>query len=521
MLSLIERISAAGDEPILWWDGTAISGSDIAARSDRIAGGLRAAGIRRGDRIAAILPNGADWYLILAACARLGVAIVSLNSRIGTKEAGDLIARTRSKAVVYDPDLRGGAVDRMLRGIAADKLATLRVTVPVTGDAPPLTNDARAHSLRQLEEVGGDYEGGQLEDPLFIMPTSGTTSAPKLVVHSQERIMHHGGDVAASFRLDARSKILVAIPLCGAFGFTTALTAIAGGCPVILFDGFDAAAIAGAIDRHAVTHMTGTNDMLAALLAHISDARPFPSLRMYGHANFTPGLNDLPAEAESRGIMMRGMYGMSETMAFVAAQPWEAPLQVRAEAGGELICPEAEMRVVDVESGRPVKAGEVGELEIRTPDCMIEYFEDRERTSETFTADGFLRTGDLAVCREGGRFDFVSRKGDILRIGGYLVSPAEIEDVIKAAGPVAACQVVAVTYLERVRPVAFVVAEDGQQLSEQVLLSACSALAVYKRPIRIFTIEAMPTVDGPNGAKVRKNDLRDLALERLEREAAR
>jgi fatty-acyl-CoA synthase len=522
--TLIGQLSAvdAGAHMLLFGEQIVTFG-EVVERSARIAQALHQQSIQRGDRVAILLPNGPEWFFVAAACSRLGVAILSLNTRIGTKEAGDLIARTRSAAIIYDAAVRGGAIDEMLRGISPEKLESVRLVVASVGTPQAFADGGFSRQLTDLEAtvvgVPAACDDGAPDDPFLILATSGTTSIPKLVVHNQRSVVRHAQDVVTAFNFDSVSKVLLAIPLCGAFGFTIAMTAIAGGRPLVLFDAFDAPAVAKAVRRHAVTHMLGTNDMLAKLLAAVDGNRPFPSLLMYGHANFTPGLTELPVEAQRRGAPMRGMYGMSETMAFLATQPLSAPLEQRAEGGGHLVCRDAHFRVRDIESGALMTAGGMGELEVASPNCMIGYFEDPERTAEAFTNDGYLRTGDLVVAREDNRFDFVSRKGDILRIGGYLVSPAEIEDVIKAAGPVAACQVVAIPHADRVRPVAFVVPEPTRTLSEDALMTACAeSLATYKRPIRIFTLDALPSVNGPNGSKVKKNELRTMAMNFLEAE---
>ena len=494
---------------------------EVLAKSAQIAQGLRRHGLARGERIAVLLPNGKEWFLAAAACARLGLAMVSLNVRLGPREIGEMVARTSCAAIIYDPILRGGALDDALALVAPGALATLRLAVASRGRCRQV---GQAVPVRLADLAAGENSPEATDPPrpdeaFLLLMTSGTTSAPKLAVHTQARIARHAADVAACLGLTRDSRMLLAIPVCGAFGFTTAMTAIAGGLTLVVFDEFRPATIAAALVAHKVTHMMGTNDMMARLLAERPGERPFPSLRLFGVANFTPGLTELPLEAERRGVHMRGLYGLSETMAFLAAQPEQLGPIARAEGGGRLVCPAARMRVRDPDSGELVGPGQAGELEVHTPDCMIGYDRDPGRTASAFTADGYLRTGDIVVRGPGDTFTFVSRMGDILRIGGYLVSPAEIEDLIKQAGPIEACQVVAVALSQTVRPVAFVVPVAGERVSPDCLMAACAeGLAVYKRPIRIFTLDSLPLTDGPNGAKVKKHALRELAMQLLSEE---
>jgi len=519
--TIIEMLERADQEaPLLILPKRDVTYGEIVARSARLAAALARRGIARGDRVAILLPNGAAWFVATAACARLGVAFLSLNSRLGPKEIGDFLARARCTAIFFDSSLRKGAVMRALDEIPAEKLASvkLRVCCAVNGGTPdhivPLAE------LEACNDVIPDQ--GMPEDPFFMAPTTGTTSLPKLVVHIQSRVVHHMEDVRVAFRLPTDGKMSLALPLCGGYGFTTSMLCISAGLPLMLFDSFDPTEIAATIAREKVTHTFGTNDMLAALLAATADPHPFPTLQMYGNANFTPGLTELPAEAERRRVPMVGMYGLTETLAYLAVQPLDGPIERRAEGGGHLVCPEAVYRVRHQETGALLsEAGEEGELEVLTPDVMIGYFEDPERTAASFTEDGYLRTGDIVRLLADGSFDFLSRTGDILRIGGYLVSPAEIEDVIMAAGPLAACQVVAITRDQRSRPVAFVVPQAQRIVSEQDLQVACTReLAIYKRPLRIFTLDALPVIDGPNGSKVQKHLLREMAASLLEQEPA-
>lgn len=518
MSPIVELLRQAPEgAPLLMLPDRTLSYADVLDRSAAVAEAFVEKGIKAGDKVAVLLPNGADWFIVMAACARMGATMVSLNQRLGAKEIGDFVQRTHATALVYDPEVREGALEQTIASIDPASLSGLKMiagSAPIGIDLP----DVRTLRLDEIADDAPDWkDNGAAADPFWIVPTSGTTSLPKLVVHIQERVARHTSDVAKAFGLGPESVVMLTIPLCGGFGFTIAMTAIAAGAPIVLREGFDPAETGKLMREYGVTDMYGTNDMLAAILEASVEDWPFPSLKLYGHANFTPGLVDLPAEAERRGVFMRGMYGLSEAMAFVSAQPMDAPLAIRSEGGGELTCPDAEFRVADLDSGEVVAPGEAGELQLRTPNCMIEYFEDPERTALAFTDDGYLRTGDVVEQLEDGTFVFLSRAGDMLRIGGYLVSPAEIEDVIKAAGPVASCQVVAITQGQRSRPVAFAVADRGETLDEATLASACEReLAIYKRPLRIFEIDKMPVVSGPNGDKVQKNVLRDRAVALLE-----
>jgi fatty-acyl-CoA synthase len=270
------------------------------------------------------------------------------------------------------------------------------------------------------------------------------------------------------------------------------------------------------LDRE-VTHMFGTDDLLDKILATVAPGTQFPALKMYGHANFTPALGaTLPQKAASHGVHLRGCYGLSETMALFATQPDDGSLERRAASGGLPNCPAGKIRCRSLETGQLLPPGETGELEIWSPDLTVGYLGDPAATAKAFCDDGFLRTGDLGFTTPDGGMTLLSRIGDILRIGGYLVNPLEIEETVLGLCDASACQVVAIDVGKSVRPVAFVVGGPGYAHDERRIVDACRGrLATYKSPIRVFELEAFPVTDGPNGQKVKKNVLKDLAVQRM------
>jgi len=506
--------SAPDDRPMLIAQGRRLSYGDMRRQVASLASGLGHIGIGRGDRVAVWLPNDPAWFTVVLACSRIGAAIVSLNVRLGAKEAGELISRTVCKAVVLMPQHRDGACVAALRSVPAALRDSLRCVVTHGETTEPILCGVEQTSLVQLAAFElKEVPESEPSDPCLLIATSGTTSQPKLVLHCQDSVCRHAADVAGAAGIgDAASSMLLALPVCGAFGYTVAMATLQAQRPIVLMESFEPAQAAALIIEHRVTHMLGTNDMLDKLLAATTADRPFPSLRMFGHANFDPSLTELPAKAESKGILIRGFYGMSELLAGFAAEPADAPLQQRAEAGGVPSCPTASFRIADPESGAVMADGEIGELQVRTPNRMREYFMNPRATAEALTADGYFRTGDLAYRAPSGAFIFTSRMNDVLRIGGYLVSPVEIEEVVASDAAVQTCQVVAVTRPQGVRPVAFVIAEPGQVVDEAAVLAMCRArLAIFKVPIRVFTIAALPMIDGPNGPKVRRVALRERA----------
>jgi len=502
------------DEIFLTYEAGHLTFGEMRRRANSVACGLKAAGLEKGDRIAVWLPNGPDWMAMVLACSRLGLCLVSLNTKWGPKEVGDLLVRTASKAIVVSLRFRSGACIGALRTAYEAGGTSLKLVITDSASIEPVLADVGQTDLMTLARDSGDWIAD--DDPssdALILATSGTTSQPKLVVHTQDSLTRHAADVAGLVRIGKSGCMLLAVPVCGAYGYTSLICALYAGARIVMMEAFDPVGAAQLMREFQVTHLLGTNDMLDKLLDVVPEPHPFPNLQLFGYAAFVPALDDLPARAEARGVFIRGLYGMSELMAGFAAQPVEAPLEQRALAGGQPASKHARVSIRDPETGKEVASGELGELVVDTPNRLRGYLGNPQATRGAYTADGFFRTGDLAYATPDGGFVFVSRMGDVLRIGGYLVAPAEIEDVLAKVPGFQNVQVVAVETQHGVRPVAFVVMQPGCELDEKAAIQRCrDQLAIYKVPVRVVPIAELPMVDGPNGRKIQRSALREIAL---------
>ena len=152
--------------------------------------------------------------------------------------------------------------------------------------------------------------------------------------------------------------------------------------------------------------------------------------------------------ARQQDVPLTGLYGSSELQALAAGQPTtpaRGDVSARLLPGGALVHPEARVRARDPESGAVLPPGQSGELEIRSPSLMLGYLDNPEATARAFTDDGYFKTGDLGYALSEQQFVFQARMGDSLRLAGFLVNPAEIEQVVESLPGVRACQVVGAT----------------------------------------------------------------------------
>ena len=507
----------ASGAPALFDRDRPVTYAALADEAVRLAAGLRSIGIRAGDRVALWLPNLPAWLATFFACGRLGAIAVSVNTRFRGYEVQDIVSRAGCKAIVFWPGFRNIDFAGILAECDPGALSVLAHAVAYAeGDEriPEHVHGKPVIAYRALIGSGLLREDvGRPESGCVIFTTSGTTKAPKFVLHDQRTVLRHAHDVALAFGYEAPdTRVLVTAPLCGVFGFANAMGALAAAAPIVMFPTFDAGESAQAVLRHGVTHTHASDEMIGRMLEAVPGVPAFPSARFFGYASFSPAYADLPKRAEARGLTIVGLYGMSEVQALMARQSEAAPLAERTLAGGRCIAPEARVRARDVESGVTQAHGVAGELEFKVPSCMVGYFGDEAETRAAFTADGYLRTGDLGYSTAENAFVFLTRLGDAFRLGGFLVNPAEIEDVLETHPSVAAAQVVGVETAAGTKAFAFVIVKPGERFDESALTGYCAArIAKFKVPVRVQPIDAFPVTPGSNATKIQKAKLRELA----------
>ncbi|MHC2681526.1 fatty-acyl-CoA synthase [Bradyrhizobium diazoefficiens] len=352
--------------------------------------------------------------------------------------------------------------------------------------------------------------------PVLLYTTSGTTKGPKLVAHSQRTLAAHAAAVARALSLAPQNHSLLAmLPFCGTFGMTSLLGFIAAGATIHVLDAFEAAPALKILGEHEITHAFGSDEMFRRILALTDVAQPFPRAEVFGFAAFQPGWRELAAEAEARGMPLYGLYGSSEVQALFSIGRASDAFADRIEGGGWPMSPEARVRVRDTETGELAAPGVSGEIEISAPSRFLGYFNNPDATRDAITADGFFRTGDIGRLRGDGSFVYETRAGDAMRLGGFLVAPGEIEDELKSCAGVADAQVVAVDLKGNARCVAFVIPAGEPPQQEMLVAHLRERLAGYKVPARIYIVDAFPVTDSANGVKIQRARLRAMAMERI------
>ncbi len=435
--------------PALIDRGRPVSFRELAEESRRIAQGLRGAGVQPGDCVALWLPNVPAWLATFLACAQLGAVAVSVNTRFRSHELADILQRSRSRVLVFWPGFKGIDFAGILGACDPRALEHLEriVAYGESGEQAPATMLGKS-ALSYLSLAAGApllESRAAPEAGCAIFTTSGTTRAPKFVLHDQRTAIRHAFDVVKGFSIGPGSALLLAPPLCGVFGFCSAMAGLAAGCPIVMAPSWNAEQAARDIIAHRVTHINGTDEAAAQLLD--IDGLTFADIRYFGYAAFNPAQAAIVERADARSLKLVGLYGASEIQALFSRQDEDAPMDERMPAGG-----------------RPVSPG--------------------------------------ARARSGIRRE----------LGGFLVSPAEIEAAVQEAPGIAACQVVAIPRAEGLVPVAFVILQQGASLDETAVIArVASRLARYKVPRRVFPVDAFPVTPGANATKIQKGRLREMA----------
>ncbi|KRT77960.1 MAG: AMP-dependent synthetase and ligase [Armatimonadetes bacterium CSP1-3] len=480
----LERRADRDPEKIALIDGgRRLTYQALRDRVGSLAGGLRALGVRRGDRVAVLSMNRGEYIEVLFASARLGAVLVPLNWRLTARELAFQLGDSRPAVLVADPAL--GPLVESLRDEAEAR--SLEHTVALAGEGAIDRSQAYATLLDQPAAAAE----GTFDDPLLIMYTSGTTGRPKGAVLTQGTQFWNSVNISTAIGLTERDVTLNVLPMfhTGGIGLYT-LPTLHMGATAVLLRQFDPEAAVRLIEAHQVTAMFGVPSIYLMLLQ--SESFRGADLR---RVRFACGGAPCPLviiEAfRDRGLLFQQGYGLTETAPTFTLIPAADAFRKAGSVGKTAL--HVEGRVVD-EEGRDVPPGEVGEVWARGPNLFSGYWERPEADAEVFTPDGWFRTGDLARMDAEGFLYIVDRKKDMLISGGENVYPAEVEEVLYRHPAVAEAAVIGVPN-ERWGevPMAIVVTRPGQSVAAEELIRFCEAkLARYKIPKAVAFTDVLP-----------------------------
>ncbi|OZC83936.1 p-hydroxycinnamoyl-CoA synthetase [Rhodococcus sp. 06-412-2C] len=470
---------------------------ELDVRVTRLANALRDLGISKGDRIAVLSDNHPAYLETLYAAGLLGAIFVPLNSRLTAVEIAYALTDSGAQVFVHSAALTATSSD------AAHAVPTVEHRIAIDGAA-----DACSHHYDTLiAEASADFFDLQVghSDPALIMYTSGTTGRPKGVVLSHGNLLFAVMNAILDLDLLSDEVSLVTAPLfhTGALNMIALPTLLKGGT-VVIDEGFEPGRTLRMIEEERITFSFGVPTMLDAMSSHPAwISTDLSSLRRLIAAAAPVPPRTLRTYTE-RNIRLCQGYGLTETGPGALIL---IPSDVERKLGTAGV-PHffTDVRVVDA-VGRGVEPGQRGEIQISGPNVMTRYWNKLEETEATFTADGWLRSGDVGIPDSDGFVTIVDRLKDMIISGGENIYPAEIESVIFDIPGVTGAAVFGVSDAHWGEVgCAAVTLNDGVELShERFVESLTPRLAKFKIPKLLVVVDEIPR--NATG-KIRKDILR-------------
>jgi len=518
--------------------GRRLSYRDLQDRVDKLARGLMGLGFSPGERIGIWSTNNIEWLLLQLATARIGAVLVNINPACRPRELAYALQRADVQCLFLMPSFRSsdyvelvsqlvpelrntepdslhpGGLPVLRRIVLYDPAEPMETHRPAPGFTLWAEVLAAADTVDpcELEAVTKSLD---IDDAINIQFTSGTTGFPKAVVLSHHNILNNAWFCARAMYFAETDRLAVPVPFYHCFGMVLAnlLCVSVGACIVIPSEHFDAGKLLEAIATERCTAVHGVPTMFISVLDHPNfNAYDLTSLRtgiMAGAPCPPELLRRVIARMHCSDILIG--YGETEASPLTHLTTRDDSEERRINTVGRNL-PHQEAKVVDVETGRTVPIGEIGEICFRGYHIMKGYYGDPEATADAMDGAGWLRSGDLGTMDRDGYVSITGRRKEMIIRGGENIYPREIEDLLFTHPKVAEAAVFGIPdsfFGEEVA--AWIQLQPGQSMTADELCEFCKEkIAHFKIPKQIrFTDEFPMTVTG----KVQKFRMRELAIE--------
>jgi fatty-acyl-CoA synthase len=479
--------------------------AELSAEADRVARGLWALGIRRGDRVGLWSTNCIEWIMMHMGCARAGAALVNVNPAYRSHELQFTLTRSRMKVLfLWHKDKRADYEEILVRARHGLDLALQHTIYFDTPEWPALL-DAEG---RLPDHVAND-------DVANIQYTSGTTGLPKGVMLTHHNVVNNGQFLAQGFHYTEQDKIVLPVPLFHCFGCVIGtMSAVNSGAAVVLPNWtFDARATLKAVHDERATSVYGVPAMYVAEMA-LDDFASYDTTSLR-----TGMMSGAPCPVELMKRVLEEMhcrelviaYGQTETSPVVTMSDAEDTIEVRVKTVGRSM-PQTEIMIQSLETREALPFGQQGEVCVRGYALMKGYDGDPEGTALVIQPDGWLRTGDLGVMREDGCIHITGRSRDVIIRGGENIYPREVEEFLYTHPKVDEVQVVGIPNARLGEiVVAWVRLAPGVEATEEEIREFCQGqIAYYKIPEHVRFVTKFPaTLSG----KIQKYKMREFEIE--------
>jgi fatty-acyl-CoA synthase len=506
---------------------------DLQTEVNRLARGLMALDVRKGDRVGIWSPNNAEWVLAQFATPKIGAILVNINPAYRTSEVEYALRQSGVSVLIVAQTFKTSdylvmlaeicpEIERSLPGqIQSTRLPDLRAIIVLGTDSSAGTyawGDVLSKSDQVTEKDLQEAQARQgFDDPINIQYTSGTTGFPKGATLSHHSILNNGFFIGELMRFTPDDRLCIPVPFYHCFGMVLGnLACVSHGATMVLpSESFEPLSVLETVQAERCTALHGVPTMFIAELSH-------PQFSDYDLSSLRTGImagSPCPAEVMRQVIEKMHMtdvticYGMTETSPVSTQTSADDPIEKRVSSVGR-VHPHVEIKIVDPETGVVVPRGQPGELCSRGYIVMLGYWNNPEATISAIDAGRWMHTGDLGTMDEQGYVNIVGRIKDMIIRGGENVYPREIEEFLYSHPAVQDVQVVGVPdhkYGEEV--MAWVILKSDQTSSPEEIREYCRGrIAHYKVPRYVKFTDSFPmTITG----KIQKFKMREISTMEL------
>jgi acyl-CoA synthetase (AMP-forming)/AMP-acid ligase II len=465
--------------------GEVLTWSDYDRKTTEFARAVKASGIEAGDRVGMLEFNTVDFAVAFAGIIKAGAIAVPLNWRLAAPELREILASFEPKLLLTSGSLR-----------------PLLDQANSEWGAPVIEFGTDEYDHWQGRGADVDLPASSTENslPVCIMYTSGSTGRPKGVVFPNSSFSVVLPGVVRDEEIDAESVLLQALPLFHIGGLAWMISAFIAGGESVVMPAAAPDAIMQSVETFGVTHLCVVSTLLGLLLEeHRKNPSDMSTLKMVQCGGSTIPDAHLRAAAKVFDAPLVTLYGLSEAGGLVANQILTPEMinagldEHRLMTAGTAV-EGMEITIRDIVTGEVLPANTDGEIVTRTEAGMSGYWNEPDKTAETLSEDGWLRTGDIGSLDESGYLYIKSRLKELIISGGENIYPAEIESVLVQNPKVASAAVVGAPHGKwGESPVAFVTLHEGETMTETEVIDWCrERLAAYKRPQAVFVVEELP-----------------------------
>ena len=507
--------------------------SELAERVNKLAKAFISAGFQKGDRIGIWSPNNVQWLITQYATAKAGLILVTINPAYRSHELAYVLRQSGCKGLILQNNLRSSNYEQMLcelcpelPNVSTGKLVSIEYEHLTTIISTTESSVSGIYSWADFNDLSNDSSDQDLDarlnsqdmdDPINIQYTSGTTGFPKGATLSHHNILNNGYFVAETMNFDESDRLVVPVPLYHCFGMVMANLGCLthGACAIYPSETFEPEAVLHAVQSERATALYGVPTMFIAELA-------LPNFSEYDLKTLRTGIMagapcpvDTMTQVNERMHMteVEIAYGMTETSPVSFQTRVDSPAEKRVSTVGK-VHPHVEVKIINPDTNKLCTVGEMGELCTRGYSVMLGYWENPEATSLAIDGHGWMHTGDTAVMDLDGYVNIVGRIKDMIVRGGENIYPREIEEYLIGHKDIEDVQVTGVPdekFGEEI--IAWVKLNGDSDLSEDDVKGFCKGrIAHYKVPRYIRFCKEFPmTVTG----KVQKYKMREISIDEL------